>query len=177
MRRVAATIVFLASTALAADLVRTEAVGLRFAHPADWKRVPASSDVRAAQFAVPHAAADPEDAEAILFFFGKGKGGSAQENLDRWYSQFQGTEGHSAKDDAVVTIRTVHGLKVTSVDLAGTYTGMGAGAPAKPNQRLLAAVIEGEDGPWFWKIVGPTATIAQAKPGFEELLLSVEPHR
>jgi len=42
---------------------------------------------------------------------------------------------------------------------------------------LLAAVIEGEDGPWFWKIVGPTATIAQTKPGFEELLLSVEPHR
>src|SRR5262245_47749621 len=122
MRRLAATTLFLVSTAIAADLVRTEAVGLRFGHPADWKRVPASSDVRAAQFVIPRAGADTEDAEAILFFFGKGKGGSAQENLDRWYSQFQGSEGHPAKDDAVVTIRTVHGLKVTSVDLAGTYT-------------------------------------------------------
>lgn len=161
--------------------VRSEAANLRFTVPADWTRVPAPSDVRAGQWRIPRAAGDTEDGELILFFFGKGQGGRAEDNLERWYRQFTQADGRPSRDAAVVTIRTVHGLKVTSVDLAGTYSGAtmapGAAAKPKPGTRLLGAIVEGDDGPWFFKAIGPEATIARAKPAFEALAASLEAHR
>jgi hypothetical protein len=38
-------------------------------------------------------------------------------------------------------------------------------------------MIEGEEGPWFFRATGPQATIAQAKPGFDAMLASLEAHR
>ena len=165
-----------APAALAGETTRTEAVGLRFAVPTAWTRVPAPSDVRAAQWRLPRAAGDAEDGEVILFFFGAGKGGSAAENLERWYAQLTPADGRPARDAAVVTMRTVRALRVTAVDLAGAYRAAPSGA-AKPGFRLLAAVIEGPGGPWFLKVVGPEATVARVSDGFEALLTSLEAHR
>jgi hypothetical protein len=136
--------------------------------------------MRAAQFRVPKAGSDAEDAEAVLFFFGEGKGGSAEDNLDRWYGQITQPDGKSSKDAGTVTIKTVNGMKVTALDLAGTYKGMptpGAPAASKSSYRLLAAIIEGKGGPWFFRIVGPDATVKASKPAFEALLESVEAHQ
>jgi hypothetical protein len=172
-------VLLLATSVGAADTVRTEAARLRFSHPAAWTRVPAPSDVRAAQWRIPRAG-NSEDGELILFFFGKGKGGSTEENLERWYGQFRQPDGRPSRDAAVLTIRTVNGLRVTAVDLAGTYHAAAMGGQAgepKPGRRLLAAVIEGEDGPWFFKGVGPAATMSEAKSGFDAMLGTVEPHR
>ena len=169
----------LAAPACAAEPGRTEAAGLRFGVPSAWARVPAPSDVRAAQWRIPRAGSDAEDGELVLFHFGKGKGGSAEENLERWYGQFTEPDGRPAKDAAVVTIRTVRGLRVTEVDLPGTYTGAGMGGPPpgpKPGSRLLGAVIEGGDGPWFFRAIGPDATVAAARADFEALLASVDAH-
>ena len=181
MRAFLATLVLLTSTSLAsADPVRTQAAGLRFTVPSEWTRVPAPSDMRAAQFRVPKSGSDAEDAEAVLFFFGPGQGGSAQDNLDRWYGQMTQPDGKASKDAGTVVIKTVKGLKVTALDLPGTYKGMPApGAPAttKSGYRLLAAAIEGTGGPWFFRIVGPDATVKAAKPGFDAMLESVEPHQ
>jgi len=164
-----------------AEPVRTQDAGLRFAHPADWVRVPAPSDMRAAQFRVPKAGGDAEDAEVVLFFFGKGQGGSAQDNLERWYGQMTQPDGKASKDTGVVTIKTINALKVTALDLPGTYKGMpsapGAASVSKSGYRLLAAVVEGDGGPWFFRIVGPDATVKAAKPGFDALLASLEAHR
>ena len=178
-RAVLFLIVILAPTGRAADSVRTEAAGLRFTVPSGWTRVPAPSDVRAAQWRIPRTDGGTDDAELVLFYFGKGKGGGTQDNLDRWYGQFTQPDGRPSRDAAVVTIRTVNGLRVTSVDLTGTYRAqMGGGdAGPKPDTRMLAAVVEGEDGPWFWRTVGPAATVAQAKAGFDALIGSVEAHR
>jgi hypothetical protein len=182
MRRSALLILLLLATPPGrAEMLRSEAVGLRFSVPREWTRVPAPSDVRAAQWRLPRSAGDAEDGELVLFFFGKAKGGNAEENLERWYGQFTQPDGRPSRDAAVLTIRTVNGLRVTAVDLAGTYRGGppsgSQAAPAKPGARMLAAVIEGEDGPWFFKAVGPGATIAAAKGGFDALLASLEPHR
>ena len=162
-----------------ADPVRTEAAGLRFSTPSEWVRVPAPSDMRAAQFRVPRSGSDAEDAEAVLFFFGEGKGGGTQDNLDRWYGQMTQPDGKASKDAGLVTIKTVNGLKVTALDLPGTYKGMpapGQPAVAKPGSRLLAAAIEGKGGPWFFRVVGSDATVKAAKPGFDALLESVQAH-
>ena len=132
-----------------ADGIVKEDAGLRYRVPKDWTRVPAPSDMRAAQYRVP--GADGLDAELVLFFFGVGQGGGADANLERWYSQFSQPDGSASRDKAVVTRRTVNTLAVTAVDLSGTYTPTRRGGPAqaKPGQRMLAAVIEGEGGPWF----------------------------
>ena len=181
MRRGAALLLMIvfASPGGAGEMVRNEAAGLRFTVPSRWARVPAPSDVRAAQWRIPHAEGDADDAELVLFYFGKGKGGGAQENLDRWYGQFSQPDGRPSRDAAVVTIRTVNGLRVTSVDLSGSYRAqMGGGdAAPKPGSRMLAAVVEGEEGPWFLKATGGAATIGQAKPDFDALLASLEAHR
>jgi hypothetical protein len=176
----AIALVAAAVSAASAEPVRTQAAGLRFSLPSDWVRVPAPSDMRAAQFRVPKAGSDAEDAEAVLFFFGVGQGGGAQENLERWYGQMTQPDGKSSKDAGVVTIKTVKGLKITALDLAGTYKGMPApGQPpvAKAGYRLLAAAVEGEGGPWFFRVVGPDATVTAAKPAFDALLESVEAHK
>src|SRR5439155_22766672 len=143
MLRALLLVAVLAPAALAGETVRTEAVGLRFAVPATWTRVPAPSDVRAAQWRIPHAAADAADGELVLFFFGKGKGGSVQDNLDRWYAQVTEPDGRPSRRVGVVTIRTVNGLRVSMLDVPGTYrpAAMGGGASEpRPGWRLLAAV-------------------------------------
>jgi hypothetical protein len=165
---------------VAADTMRSEAAGLRFQVPGDWARVPAPSDMRAAQFRVPHTEGDGEDGELVLFFFGKEQGGSADQNVDRWTGQFTQPDGKSSKDARVVVIRTVNGLKETSVEVAGSYQPAqmgGAGGEAKTGWRLLAAVIEGPGGPWFWRLTGPDATVKAAKPQFESLLTSLQSHQ
>lgn len=176
MVRAAILLVAACGAALAAETIRTEAAGLRFAVPAAWTRVPAPSDLRAAQFRIPRAADDAEDGELVLFFFGSARGGGIEDNLNRWYGRFTEPDGRSSRDAAVVTTRTVHGLKLTIVDLAGTYTGMGPDAHAKPDQRMLAAVIDGKGGPWFLKAIGPRATVTAARSAFDTILDSVETH-
>jgi hypothetical protein len=172
-------IALVVATAFAAETTRKEDARLRYAVPTAWTRVPAPSDMRAAQYKIPKAGSDTEDGELVLFFFGTGQGGSADQNLERWYTQFTRPDGKPAKDAAVVTIRTVNGLKVTSVDLSGSYKpapmGGAAGAP-KEKWRMLAAVVEGEGGPWFFRATGPDATMADAKPEFDAMLASVAPH-
>jgi hypothetical protein len=174
-------IVLLAAVSAGApvELVRSEAVGLRYSVPKTWERIPAASDMRAAQFRLPRAPGDSDDGEVVLYFFGPGQGGDVRGNLDRWYGQFEQPDGRSSREAATITKRSVNGLALTVVDLAGTYSArMGPMHPESPQAgwRMLAAVVEAPGGPWFWKAVGPERTIAAARPGFEALLASLEPH-
>jgi hypothetical protein len=181
LRHAGALVLLLALPTLGADMVRGEAVGLRFSVPRAWDRVPAPSDVTAAQWKLRRAPGDAGDGEVVLAFFGKGKGGSVPENLERWYGQFTRPDGRSAREVAVVETRTVNGLEVTTVDLAGTYkagpTTSGPLPPPKRGYRMLAAIVAGEDGPWFFRAIGPERTIAAAKPGFDAMVASLAPHR
>jgi hypothetical protein len=167
--------------ALAADMTRGEVAGLRFSVPRAWDRVPARSDVTTAQWKLPRAPGDSEDGQLVLLFLGTEGGGSTQENLDRWYGHFTQPDGRLTRDAATVTTRTVNGLTVTAVDVAGTYkagpTNSGPLPPPKRGYRMLAAAIEGEGGPWYLEAIGPEKTIAAAKPGFEAMLASLTPHR
>ena len=74
--------------------------------------------------------------------------------------------------------RTINGLKVTLVDVGGTYVAeMTPGAAQRhnsPNFRLRAAVIETPNGPYFIKLTGPAKTVAAAEKSFEAFLSSVK---
>ncbi|MCW5893085.1 MAG: hypothetical protein KIT14_21430 [bacterium] len=176
---VVAVIAVTAALAVAGETTRKEDAGLRYSLPTTWQRVPAPSDMRAAQYRIPRAGTDTEDGELVLFFFGKSQGGGVEQNLERWFSQFTQPDGRPTKEVAVIAKRKVGGLEITDVDLSGTYKPgvMGGGGGAeKPHYRMLAAIVEGEGGPWFFRATGPDTTIRDAQSDFGDLLGSLEPH-
>ena len=59
------------------------AAGLTFTAPDTWKKVATSSSMRVAQYALPRAAGDTQDAELVVYYFG-GSGGTVEANLARW---------------------------------------------------------------------------------------------
>jgi hypothetical protein len=150
--------------------------GLAFTAPPAWTSRPPASTMRVAEFVVAKAAGDPEDAEAIVYFFG-GSGGTVDANIDRWIGQMQQTDGSASKDKARRETLTINGLKVTTVDVAGTYVAeVRPGATErhnKPGFRLRAAVIETPRGPYYIKMTGPAKTMAAADAGFKAFLASI----
>ena len=107
-----------------------------------------------------------------MYYFGPGQGGSVDANVKRWISQFEGGE-----KNAKTGKRTIHGLTVTTLDVSGTYTGMGGpmaqSKSAKPNYRLLGAIVEGPEGSIFFKFAGPSKTVAANQAKFDSMLNSV----
>ena len=148
--------------------------GLHWSMPAGWK-AGAERPMRAATYSVPAVSGDHEDAECVVYFFGQGQGGSVQANIDRWKGQF--TKGGQPATPKIAK-RTIHGLTVTTIDLAGEYAGMGgpmATAPStKSGYRMLGAIIENADGNLFLKFAGPEKTIAANQAKFEQLLNSFD---
>ena len=128
--------------ALASVQAAPPAAGLTFTAPSAWKSRPPASSMRVAEFVVPKTGGDPEDAEAIVYFFG-GSGGTVEANIDRWIGQMQQPDGSASKDKARRDTQTINGLKVTTVDVAGTYVAeVRPGATErynKPEFRLRAA--------------------------------------
>src|SRR2546425_6789350 len=151
---------------------------LHFKAPDGWVTEKASSSMRVAQYKLPKAEGDKEDASLVLYYFGATQGGTAQANIDRWILQMQQPDGSSSKDKAKTETMTVNGLKVTTVDVSGTYTAeMAHGSKTfhnDDNYRLRAAVIETPKGNYFVKLAGPAKTIARWDQSYTEYLKSFE---
>ena len=162
---------------MVAVLLFASLANLTFSAPPAWKSVATSSCMRVAQFAVPKAAGDPADAELVLYYFG-GSGGTVDANINRWLGQMQQPDGKPSSAVAKRDARTVNGLKVTLVDVSGTYVAeMTPGAKERhnsPNFRLRAAVIETPNGPYFIKLTGPAKTVAASEKAFEQFLTSLK---
>lgn len=150
--------------AFAAALLAESVAGVHWTAPAGWKSG-AERPMRAATYLV-------DDAECVVYFFGQGQGGSVQANIDRWKGQF--TQASAPK----IATRTIHGLKVTTIDISGTYSGMagpmGGAAPPKPGYRMLGAIVENPGGNLYIKFSGPAKTIAANQAKFDQLLGSFE---
>ena len=145
--------------------------------PAGWVEQAPSSSMRKAQFLLPRASGDDADGELVVFYFGPGQGGSVEANIDRWVGQFGQPDGSSSKEKAKTTKSEASGMAVTFVDLAGTYQApIMPGAPEhhnSPGYRLLAAVVETPEGPWFFKLVGPEKTIGKWSESFNLFIKSI----
>jgi hypothetical protein len=46
-------------------------------------------------------------------------------------------------------------------------------ATKKPGYRMLAAIVEGQDAPVFFKLTAPAKTAAQAEAAFHEMIASL----
>jgi hypothetical protein len=153
------------------------AAGLTFTPPAGWKPVTTTSSMRVAQFTLPRASGDALDAELVVYYFG-GSGGTIDANIERWVGQMQQPDGRPSSAEMKRQSRTVNGMKVTLVDVPGTYVAeVMPGSPQRhnsPNFHLRAAVIETSNGPYFIKLTGPAKTVAAAEKQFEAFLLSAK---
>jgi len=151
---------------------------LRFKAPSGWVEEKASSTMRVAQYKLPKAPDDTADASLVIYFFGQGQGGSTAANIERWVNQIKQPDGSASKDKAKEETGTVNGLKISSVDVAGTYTAeMAPGSGTfynNPNYRLRAAVIETPKGSYYLKLVGPEKTVAKWSQSVSDFVRSFE---
>jgi hypothetical protein len=148
-------------------------VAITWVDPAEWKRSEKSSMMRKATYVVPRAAGDKEDGDLGVFYFGPGQGGGLEANVDRWVKQFQGTK----PEDVKRADRNIGGLTAHTVEIeSGTYDPgpMGGGKGPKENYGLLGAIVDAPSGSYFFKLVGPKATVIKAKKSFFALLDSIK---
>lgn len=149
---------------------------LTFTAPQGWQPRTAASTMRVAEYVLPGPAGASEDGELVVYYFG-GSGGSVDANVQRWLGQMQQPDGRSSADVAVRDARTIKGLKVSTLDVSGTYVAeMRPGATERhnsPNFRMRAAVVETPKGPYYIKLVGPAKTIATWDGAFSEFLGSL----
>lgn len=143
----------------------TSEPGLHWKVPPAWTTGP-EKPMRLATYAV-------GDAECAVFYFGPNQGGGVDDNIDRWASQFEGAPNPKRE------VREVHGLRVTRVEIDGAYLSPGADMQSqgtKPGWRLLGAIAQGPNGPVFFKLVGPAASVGKAAKDFDSLLASLAAH-
>jgi len=102
----------------------------------------------------------------------EGGGGDVRANVDRWVGQFE-----DASEPEVET-REINDLPVTTVDVRGTFVGrqgMSSRAPPRPGHRLLGAIVEGERGLVFFKLLGPDDAVTLAEDAFDRLVETIHP--
>ena len=152
----------LATMAQAASPTAVRVLDWMLPVPANWTPQVPSSDMRLAQFTI---RSEGGRADAAVFYFGQGSGGSVEENTQRWASQFLDDAGKPAR--AAVEKGTASGMPVTWVALDGRYargTGTGPQGEAKAKQSLRVAVIETDRGNLFFQLWGDEAAIARQYP-------------
>lgn len=146
------------------DMPSASAASITWTAPARWVSVPNPSSMRIATYKIPRAQGDTDDAELSI----TQAGGGVDANIDRWVGQFEGGQ-------AKRTSKTVKGMKVTIVEIGGTYSGgMSGGGPQK-GWALLGGIVETKDMPHFFKITGPEKTVKAARTELETMLDSIAP--
>lgn len=143
--------------------------GLAFTLPKEWEKGTPSSSMRMAQWVLPGPGGD---GELVVFRFPGGAGG-IEANVSRWKGQFQAPEGKTIDDVTITKTIESGSLKTTFVDVSGTYiAAVTPGADEKHNdadQRMLAAIVEGSGDPFYFKAVGPRATMDLWAAAFETM--------
>lgn len=144
-----------------------------FKVPAKWSAQAPKSGMRRAQLSAPGSAGA---AELIVYFFGPQGAGSSQENVDRWIGQFSNPDG-SAVSNAKQASSKVSGMDITRLEVAGQYAGgmnpAGQQQPGQANQRLIAAIVNTQSGPYYFKFLGPSASVTENAAAFDGLISSI----
>ena len=163
-----------AAAGLAAGAASTAAVRVldwMLPVPAGWTPQVPSSEMRLAQFT---AGSREGSADAAVFHFGLAGGGSVQDNIDRWASQFLDDAGTPAR--AVVAKGTASGMPVAWVALDGRYArgaGTGPQGAGAANQSLRVAVLETPKGNLFFQLWGDRAAVAKQEGPFRLMVRSL----
>ncbi|MEY2574669.1 MAG: hypothetical protein QOF80_156 [Verrucomicrobiota bacterium] len=145
-----------------AESVKVEA--FTFAVPEGWKSVTPSSPMRKAQLEI---ARGPEKAEVTFFHFGADQGGTAEDNVARWYAQFPGSEKTRITEHV-----QIGSVKVTFATTEGTFSSGMPGGPTTPMEgyALCGAILESAAGNVFIKMTGPNAVVKASMETFKKMV-------
>ncbi len=145
-----------------AESVKVEA--FTFVVPDGWRSVTPSSPMRKAQLEV---ARGPEKAEVTFFHFGAEQGGSAADNVARWYAQFPGS-GEKRTTENV----QIGPVKITFAMTEGTFNSGMPGGPTTPmaDYALCGAILETATGNVFVKMTGPNAVVKASTEAFKKMI-------
>ena len=132
---------------------------LRWTAPGDWTPKPGSA-MRKGSYAVKGPGGDAD--LAITAF--PGDTGGLEANLNRWRGQVGLSPLAGSELTGPLQRLSAHGLEITVAD----YTG--------PNgTRLLGAIVPFQGNTWFFKLMGPEATVAGARSAFVDFLRTIQP--
>jgi hypothetical protein len=142
--------------------------------PAGWTATAPTSRMRLAEYTV---ATTAGPAEAVVYFFGPGQGGSADANLARWKGQFSTPDGSPVYER--ITRDSTRTARLTIAEYRGTYArGVGAGSGpdgARPNNTLIAVVAETRSGTLFFQLFGANAAVAASRTAYLGFIRSMTP--
>lgn len=161
---VAAAFFVVAATAGFAQTSEIKVGAFTFTAPEGWKQVPPPSPMRKAQLEI---ARGPDKAEVTFFHFGADQGGSAADNVDRWFTQFPGSEDKRKTD----TIQA-GSVKITFAMTEGTFSSGMPGGPTTPmpGYALCGAILESASGSVFVKMTGPEAVVKASTEAFKKMI-------
>ncbi len=141
--------------------------------PSSWTKETPSSQMRRAQYKI---AGPGGPAECVVFYFGPGQGGDVNANIDRWVNQFTQPDGKPIGKQYKRRDFKVGDLSVSSVEVAGTFVGGMGGKTSGDGAKsmLLGAIVQGPDSNWFFRAIGPRATLEKERASFEKMIRSVK---
>lgn len=144
--------------------------GVMVTVPDGWVTEAPANAMRKAQYKLP---GDAGDAELVVTYFGAGGAGGVDANIERWKGQFAESDGGTTNKI------TVSNMPVTIVDIRGSFVGMqrpmGGASEPKSGQRMLAAIVESPAGAYYFKLVGPEATVTQWEKSFDQFVKAMKP--
>src|SRR4029077_4982711 len=158
---------FLISTIAAQSQAQAETIKVEeftFTVPEGWRSVTPLSPMRKAQLEI---ARGPEKAEVTFFHFGADQGGSAADNVTRWYAQFPGSEKNRITEHA-----QIGAVKITFAMADGTFNSGMPGGPTTPMEgyALCGAILETANGNVFVKMTGPNAVVKASTEAFKKMI-------
>ncbi|TWT47280.1 hypothetical protein [Botrimarina hoheduenensis] len=165
------------SFSAAAEQTLTLARGRLIAQaPAGWESVEPASMILEGELSIaPPADSDADPARLTMM----AAGGSIDQNVQRWIAQFEGSEGGSdlSAADIKTTALADTTTEVTLVDMKGIYLDGPPRGPKTPraDYRLLGAIVPLAEGrAYFFKLVGPAATVDPVADDFRAMIASLE---
>ena len=146
------------------------APGMIWKAPEHWVEEEPSNSMRVAQYRV---AGETGDGECVVFYFGAGQGGDPMSNAQRWAGQFSQPDGRPSNEVMQVTELESAKVPLYVVEVTGTYSGGMSDIEERAGYMLLGGIARGGDAPWFFKFVGPEATVRAERDAFLQMMESV----
>lgn len=142
-------------------------VGLTAPKLVTWIEHPPTGSMRAANYTVPGRDGS-EAAHIVVFYFGPTQGGTIEDNISRWRTQFQVTDSGDLPEPKIDRF-DVDSMPVTLVELVGEWQEMGT-VSFTPDQVFLMAIVEAPVGRVFIRFAGQTATVEANREDFMAMI-------
>ena len=137
--------------------------GLSMSYPESWKSMPLSGGGPMSPKAILQIPNGKGEAGSIRITHFPRMKGKNEANIQRWIAQTKRPDGSPATQaDANLKMTKSDGIELTMVDLSGSIKATMRDA-AKPNQRMIAAIIDHPKGPHFVVVVGDSKLITESE--------------